>query len=393
MLSVSLKSGRDKSVRLGHPWIFSGGIAGLPQGLTPGDIVRVLDAHKEFLAYAYCNPRSQITLRVLERDENVGVDEAWLHGRIAAAIAARRGPGGLAHPSCRLIFSESDLLPGLIADKFGEHVVLQTLTAGMERWKEAAAAAVAELTGCTGVSERNDSSVRALEGLAPLEGVLRGEPMPAEHSIVENGLRFLVSAGGQKTGYYLDQRINRLVAASHAGGREVLDCFSYTGSFAVHCLQAGAKSVLRLDSSADALAVGEQNLALNGFDPADSPSRQGNAFEELRRFRDANRSFDLIILDPPKLAPTRSQAEKAMRAYKDINLFAMKLLVPNGILITFSCSSGVNAADFRTTVAWAAADAGREAQVIGRLGPPEDHPVLLSFPEGEYLKGLVLRVL
>ncbi len=394
LAAVVLKPGREKSVLHGHPWLFSGAATEVPGYIKSGDIVRVLDFHKKFLAYAFCNPKSQLLLRLLGHDEAQVPDEPVFIERIVTAITRRVTLLDDSHDACRLIFSESDLLPGFIADKFGDYIVVQTLTAGAERYKKVLADTLMENMKCKGVIEKNDSEAREREGLPMISGVLAGDDMPHDYAIIENGMRFLVNASeGQKTGYYLDQRNNRVAAARFARDRNVLDCFSYSGSFAVHCLKADAKSVLRIDSSAEALEAGVKNLELNGIDPGRAPSEKANAFELLRVYRDEGKQFDMVVLDPPKLAPTKTQAEKAMRAYKDINLLAMKLLSPAGILVTFSCSSGVSAEEFRTVVAWAASDAGRDAQIIGRLTQPEDHPVLLSFPESEYLKGLVVRVL
>lgn len=394
LAAVVLKPGREKSVLHGHPWLFSGAAAEVPGYIKAGDTIRVLDSHKKFLAYAFCNPKSQLLLRILGHDEVRVPDETVFIERIRSAIERRSTLLDASNNSCRLIFSESDLLPGLIADKFGDYVVIQTLTMGAERYKKFFADTIMQNMACKGVVEKNDAEAREREGLPLISGLLAGAEMPEDYSIVENGLKFFVNVSeGQKTGYYLDQRNNRAAAAAYARERTVLDCFSYSGSFALHCLKAGAKSVLRIDSSVEALDAGVKNLKLNGIDPGLAPSEKANAFELLRVYRDSGKQFDMVVLDPPKLAPTKTQAEKAMRAYKDINLLAMKLLSPSGILVTFSCSSGVSAEEFRTVIAWAASDAGREAQIIGRLTQPEDHPVLLSFPESEYLKGLIVRVL
>ncbi len=391
---VILRPGREKSVFHGHPWVFTSAIKDLPSQILPGDIVRVLDQKIGFLGYAFCNPKSRIALRILSRNESDFPNESFFSEKMSAAIGRRKIFNVTGHDSYRLFYSESDLIPGLIADKYGSFIVMQTLSAGAERFKSFFASALKEMTGASGVIERNDATVRGLEGLSPCSGVLTGAGMPADHVIEENGFRFYVNAEhGQKTGYYLDQKINRKIVGSYAKEKEILDCFSYSGSFAVHCLKGGARKVWRVDSSSSALERGTENLKLNDMDESLSPAVKANAFELLRTYREEGKQFDMIILDPPKLAPTKSQADKAMRAYKDVNMSAMKLLRPDGLLVTFSCSSGVSAEEFKTVTAWAASDAGRNVQIVERLGQPEDHPVLLSFPEGEYLKGLVLRVL
>jgi 23S rRNA (cytosine1962-C5)-methyltransferase len=289
----------------------------------------------------------------------------------------------------RLVYAESDGLPGLIVDRYGDMLVLQSLTAGCERWKEPLADILLEETGLSAIYERSDADVRALEGLPERTGLLRGNP-PEKTVITEYGLRFTVDlCTGHKTGFYLDQRQNRLRVRALAQGRDVLDCFCYTGGFTVNALAGGARSVVAVDSSALALALGRENLSINGLKAEAVEWRAEDVFQDLRKFRDEGRSFDMIILDPPKFAPTAAQAEKASRGYKDINLLAFKLLRPGGLLVTFSCSGGIEAALFQKIVASAALDAGVEAQIVEHLSQGPDHPVALNFPEGAYLKGLV----
>jgi 23S rRNA (cytosine1962-C5)-methyltransferase len=300
--------------------------------------------------------------------------------------------------AARLVYAESDGIPGLIVDRYADVLVLQSLTAGSENWKETIADLLLEATGLTTIYERSDADVRELEGLAPRVGPLRGAINHLPLTITENGLKFCVNLEtGHKTGFYLDQRLNRQRLRALAKGRDVLDCFCYTGGFTVNALAGGAKSVLSVDASADALALCRENVALNAL-PADRLSRvqsrghatlEGDVFQLLRKFRDEARSFDLIILDPPKFAPTAAQAEKAARGYKDINLLAFKLLRPGGILVTFSCSGGIDAGLFQKIIASAALDAGVEAQIVEHLSQAPDHPVALNFPEGAYLKGLI----
>jgi 23S rRNA (cytosine1962-C5)-methyltransferase len=291
--------------------------------------------------------------------------------------------------ACRLIHAESDGLPGLVVDRYADTLVAQFLSAGAESWRETLSDLLVELTGLQDLYERSDVDVRELEGLPVRTGALRGNP-PEKLTITENGLKFSVDlAAGHKTGFYLDQRPNRLRVRTLAKGREVLDCFCYTGGFTVNALAGGAKSVLSVDSSAQALSLARENLTLNGLPLERVEFRQEDVFFVLRFLRDSGRSFDLVVLDPPKFAPTAAQAEKAARGYKDINLLAFKLLRPGGFLATFSCSGGVDAALFQKIVASAALDAGVEAQVVEHLAQGPDHPVALNFPEGAYLKGLV----
>ena len=290
----------------------------------------------------------------------------------------------------RLIYAESDGIPGLIVDRYDDILVLQSLTAGSEYWKETIADILLEETSLKNIYERSDADVRELEGLPPRVGILRGSTIHSPLTITEYGLKFLVDIErGHKTGFYLDQRANRQRVRTFAQSKDVLDCFCYTGGFTINALAGDAKSVLSVDASAEVLALAKQNIELNNL-PIDKVNfLEGDVFQVLRKFHDENRSFDMIILDPPKFAPTAAQAEKAARGYKDINLLAFKLLRPNGILVTFSCSGGVDAALFQKIVAGAALDAGVDAQIIEHLSQASDHPISLHFPEGAYLKGLV----
>ncbi len=289
----------------------------------------------------------------------------------------------------RLIHAESDYLPGLVVDRYADTLVMQCLTTGVESWRELLADLLLEETRLKDIYERSDADVRELEGLPSRSGIIRGDA-PSTITISENDLKFLVNvATGHKTGFYLDQRISRQHVRALAQGREVLDCFCYTGGFTVNALAGEAKSVLAVDSSSAALSLVRENVALNGLPIHQVELREGDVFQVLRKLRDEGRAFDMIILDPPKFAATASQAEKAARGYKDINLLAFKLLRPGGILVTFSCSGGVDAALFQKIVAGAALDAGAAAQIIEHLAQAPDHPVALSFPEGTYLKGLI----
>ncbi len=391
MSALILKPGRERSLLRRHPWVFAGAVAHLEREVAPGATVEVLSSEGEFLARAAYSPRSQIRARVWTFDDEP-VEEHFLRARIRSALDLRRRLNLSQHADAyRLIHAESDGLPGLIVDRYGDVLVLQSLSAGSEFWKESVADLLLEETGLETIYERSDVDVRALEGLAPHSGLLRGrEAHLADRLLSEHGLRFRVDIEhGHKTGFYLDQRENRQRVRQLAAGREVLDCFCYSGGFTVHALAGGAESVLAVDASPQALALARENVVLNGFPIERTGLIEGDVFHVLRTLRDEGRSFDMIILDPPKFAPTAAQAGKAARGYKDINLLAFKLLRREGILVTFSCSGGVDAALFQKIVAGAALDAGVEAQIIARLSQAADHPVALHFPEGAYLKGLI----
>jgi 23S rRNA (cytosine1962-C5)-methyltransferase len=390
MPAVLLKPGREKSLLRRHPWLFSGAIQHVEDEPAPGGTVDLLSSSREFLARASYSPTSQIRARVWAFEDEP-VNKEFFRKRIRSALASRRELNiGEDTNATRLIYAESDGIPGLIVDRYGEVLALQSLTAGSEFWKETLADLLLEETGLPAIYERSDADVRELEGLEPRTGLLRGSISNLQFSILEHGLRYLVNLQhGHKTGSYLDQRENRLRVRELAGDKEVLDCFCYTGGFTVNALAGGAKSVLSIDSSADALALCEENVKLNELPVTRHTPLEGDVFQLLRRLRDENRSFDMIILDPPKFAPTAAQAERAARGYKDINLFAFKLLRPSGVLVTFSCSGGIDAGLFQKIIAGAALDAGVEAQIVAHLFQGPDHPISLHFPEGAYLKGLV----
>ncbi len=389
---LRLKPGREKSLRHRHPWVFSGAVDRVDGDPAPGDTVTLMAVDGTSLGRAAFSPSSQIRARVWSFDSRTPIDDAFFRQRIERAVAARRSMQDAQHTGCRLIHGESDGLPGVIADRYGDVVVLQLSSAGAERWRDAIADALGGATGATCIFERSDAEVRTIEGLEPRIGVLRGA-LPDPVSFTEDGLVYRANvAHGQKTGFYLDQRDNRRAVRALAAGREALNVFCYTGAFTLAALAGGATRVTSLDSSATALHEATENLAANPtLDPGRAEWVEGDAFGTLRKFRDAARSFDLIVLDPPKFAPTAAQVERASRAYKDVNLWALKLLRPGGLLATFSCSGGVDASLFRKIVAGAALDAGADATVIGRFGPGADHPVALAFPEGDYLKGLLIR--
>ncbi|MCW5876343.1 MAG: class I SAM-dependent methyltransferase [Anaerolineales bacterium] len=385
-----LKTGRERSLLRRHRWVFSGAVAELRDEAQPGATVQLRSAAGEFLAWAAFSPQSQIQARVWSWDEAEAIDAEFLRRRLQRAMAARRGLEAQTD-SWRLVHAESDGLPGLVVDQYGDVLVMQCLSWGAEAWRETFIELLAELVAPRAIYERSDADVRALEGLPERAGLAWGDlPEPALN-IREHDLAFGVDLqAGHKTGFYLDQRANRLLLRSLATGAQVLDCFAYTGGFAANALRGGATAVTLVEESETALQLARENMERNGLAVDAAEFLRGDAFQVLRRFRDEGRQFDVIVLDPPKFAPTKAQAERAARGYKDINLLALKLLRPSGRLLTFSCSGGVDAALFQKIVAGAALDAGADARILERLGAGPDHPVALNFPEGEYLKGLLI---
>ncbi len=392
--TLTLKPGREKSLLRRHPWIFSGAIDRVDGHPGSGATVDVVAADGKFLARAAFSPSSQIRARVWTFDPAQEVDAPFLRDRIRAATMRRSPLRDAQNTACRLVHGEADGLPGLIADRYSDTVVLQLSAAGPESWRETFVAALAEEPGIACVYERSDVEVRSLEGLAPRTGVLHGS-LPSDVTMREDGIAFRVDvAAGHKTGFYLDQRDNRRAVRALAAGRSMLNVFCYSGAFSLAGLAGGAASVLSIDSAGDALALARANLELNAELPANRATwKEGDAFTELRRLRDAAAQFDLIVLDPPKFAPTAAHAERAARAYKDINLLALKLLRMGGLLATFSCSAAIDAKFFSQIVAGAAQDAGTDAAILRRFAASPDHPVTLAFPEGEYLKGMLLQKL
>ena len=409
MNKIFLKSGREKSLLRRHPWIFSGAIAKIDGHPEPGETVEVCDSTGRFVARGAYSPDSQIRIRVWSWNPNEKVNSDFFMNRLKAAIGARFGlfidPESLyirsgdfvsmihALPSAvRLVNAESDGLPGFIVDRYGKSLVLQFLSAGAERWRQTLLDLLLELSKFECVYERSDVDVRKLEGLPSRAGTLVGH-QAEKITVEENNLYFVVDiANGHKTGFYLDQRVNRKIVQEISRGKEVLDCFSYSGGFTIHALAGGAKFVTAIDSSRNALEQARENLKINAISDERVDFLEADVFKQLRKFRDEARQFDMVILDPPKFAPTTSHVQKAARAYKDINLLALKLLRSGGILVTFSCSGGIDRSLFQKIVAGSALDAGVDAQIIQHLEQSPDHPVLLSFPESAYLKGLVLRV-
>ncbi|KVX80229.1 class I SAM-dependent rRNA methyltransferase [Burkholderia ubonensis] len=401
MQTVTLKPSKDKSLLRRHPWIYANAIDRVDGKPAPGATVIVRAHDGRFLARGAYSPHSQIRVRVWSFDENEPIDHAFFKRRVQRAVAHRNtmvsGTGAV-----RLVFGEADGLPGLIVDHYVEdsgtasprgQLVCQFMAAGVEAWKDAIVAALVGATGCPNVYERSDVSIREKEGLEQTTGVLAGDPPPATLITNENGVRYHVDVpNGHKTGFYVDQRDNRALVTQYANGRDVLNCFCYTGGFSLAALKGGAARVVSIDSSGDALALAQQNVVANGFDPARASWLDADAFKTLRRLVDEGDRFDLVVLDPPKFAPTRDSVDRAARAYKDINLSGFKLLRPGGLLFTYSCSGAIDMDLFQKIVAGAAADAKVDARILKRLGAGVDHPLLSAFPEGEYLKGLLLQI-
>jgi 23S rRNA (cytosine1962-C5)-methyltransferase len=390
--AVVLREGREKPVRNRHPWIFSGSVQRIAGDAEDGGLVRVIDSHGRYLATGYLNRRSQIVVRLLTWDAGEPVDASFWRRRLERAIASRarlaKDPSTDAY---RLVHAEADGLPGLIVDRYGKWLVIQCLTLGTACRRDEIVEALAQLLEPAGIYARDDAGVRLKEGL-PLEtGPLWGVEPPNRVDILEHDHRFRVDlVRGQKTGFYLDQRLNRLQTAAHCADAEVLNAFSYTGGFGVYAGRAGARLVVNVDSSSEALSLAEENIALNGS--AAQELVAGDVFEVLRGYRNEGRLFDLVILDPPKFATSQAQIRDAARGYKDANLLALHILRPGGLLATFSCSGLVSADLFQKIVFGASVDAGRDVQVVSRLSQGADHPVLLTFPESAYLKGLLCRV-
>lgn len=396
MAQLILMPGKERSAfKQHHPWVFAGSVGRLEGRARPGDTVEVLADNLRPLGRAAYSPKSQIRARFWTFDAEESIDDAFFKRRVASAVERRRAlPELRGQQGLRLIHAESDGLPGVIADQYGDTIVVQLTSAGADKWRNAIVAGLVKATGCARVYERSDSDVRGMEGLEPTTGWLYGEAPTTPLSIDENGVRLAVDVvGGHKTGFYLDQRDNRALLGQLAAGKDVLNCFCYTAGFSLQALAGGAASVLSIDSSGPALAQGKASLALNPQLPAERAHwQEADVFQALRDFKKEGRQFDLIVLDPPKFAPSASHAERAAKAYKDINVFGFKLLKPGGLLMTYSCSGGIGLELFQKIVAGAAHDAGREARIVRRLAGAADHPVALNFPEGEYLKGLLVQV-
>ncbi|WP_176079468.1 class I SAM-dependent rRNA methyltransferase [Paraburkholderia tropica] len=397
---VTLKPSKEKSLLRRHPWVYANAIDRVEGKPASGATVIVRAHDGRFLARAAYSPHSQIRARVWSFDENEPIDHAFFKRRVQRALAHRqamvRDTGAV-----RLIFGEADGLPGLIVDWYTEDVaqnprgqlVCQFMAAGVEAWKEAIVNALTSATGCPNVYERSDVSIRDKEGLEQITGLLAGDEPPETIIANENGVRYHVDVrNGHKTGFYVDQRDNRALVQTCAQDRDVLNCFCYTGGFSLAAMKGGAKRVVSIDSSGEALNTAQKNVQANGFDAGRATWLDADAFKTLRRLHEEGERFDLVVLDPPKFAASREHVDRAARAYKDINLTGFKLLRPGGLLFTYSCSGAIDAELFQKIVAGAAADAKVDARIIKRLGAGVDHPLLTAFPEGEYLKGLLLQI-
>lgn len=396
--SLSLKQGREKPIQNRHPWVFSGAIAGI-SGNDPGsgDLVDIISADGQWLAGAYYNPKSQIAARILSWEQKQAVDAMFWRSRLQQAFQLRQKlhlePETTAY---RLVNAEADGIPGLVVDKYSDFLVFQALTAGIDQRKELLISLLAEMLEPAGILERSDVSVRKKEGLAKVTGIRHGVSPPPEIVVSENDLSFIVDLyGGHKTGMYLDQRENRSIVCDrrYVEDREILNVFSYTGGFAAYAARNNARTIVNIDSSADALNVAQRNMVQNHWERPTDENINGDAFQELRKLNEMGRRFDMVILDPPKFAFSKKDIPAASRGYKDINMIAIQLLRPDGWLATFSCSGLVNVDLFQKILFGAAVDAGRQVQIIRVLGQAPDHPVLVTFPESSYLKGFFCRVL
>jgi 23S rRNA (cytosine1962-C5)-methyltransferase len=400
MKTIVLRAGKERSLQRRHPWVFEGAIVRGHAIAEAGETVRVEAADGQFLCWGAFSPLSMIRVRAWSFDAAQRIDAAFFEQRIAQALAMRaRLP--IASDALRLIHGEADGLPGLIVDRYADMLVGQFLSTGVERWKTVIVDSLLAATGLTRFYERSDAQVRDLEGLAQRTGWLRGDQdgssgtsTSTELTIAEHQWRLSLDvAEGHKTGYYLDQRDNRKKfadAVAHYGCKSVLNCYSYTGGFSVAALAGGATDVISVDSSGPALARANAHVLMNGFNPAHHQVMDADVNATLRTFLKDGRQFDAIVLDPPKFAPTAAHAERASRAYKDINRLALLLLAPGGLLFTFSCSGGIGPELFHKIVAGAGLDAQVDGFIIDRVGATPDHPQTICFPEGEYLKGLLI---
>lgn len=389
MAKAVLRKTRESRVRSGHPWVFASDIERVEGNFEPGNVVDVVSSHNTYLGRAFYNPKSQISLRMLTTHDET-VDEAFFRRRVQEAWDYRNQFCDPA--SCRLIFSESDFLPGLIVDKFGEYLVVQSLCLGIEKWKQSIVRDLAEIVHPKGIWERSDVPVRRLEGLEQTTGLLYGE-VPDSIDMVENGLRFVVDVkNGQKTGFFLDQKENRAAIAPLCKGARVLDCFCHNGSFSLHAAKYGAKSVLGVDISEEALEVARLNAENNGLSDVVTFEAH-NCFDHLRELTDAHEQFDVVILDPPAFTKTRAAVESALRGYKEINLRGMKLVRKGGFLVTCSCSQHVSPEQFRDMINQAARDSKTKLRLVENRTQGHDHPILPASPETQYLKCMILQVL
>jgi 23S rRNA (cytosine1962-C5)-methyltransferase len=393
MVVLSLKPHKEKSLIRHHPWVFSGALADTAMDMASGTTVDIRSKDGHWFGRGAFSPHSQISVRIWTFDPNEPVDDNFFQIRLQQSIQRRHQLlKGCSTTALRLVNAESDGLPGLTVDQYNDYLVMQCMSAGVERWKDEIVEQLNRLVPNIGIFERSDANVRLKEGLKPLKRVASGQQPPALLEIREENVKLMVDlVNGHKTGFYLDQRENRKEILPYVAEAEVLNCFSYSGGFTLYALAGGAKHVTNVEVSLPALELLQKNLAVNGFDPSLSDSVQGDVFEVLRQFVSQRRQFDLIVLDPPKFADSRSQLMSALKGYQDINRLAFKLLKPGGLLFTFSCSGLLDPGLFQKIVADAALDAQRKVQLIKKLGQAKDHPILFSFPEGSYLKGFICQ--
>lgn len=393
MGSLNLKKGRERSVQQRHPWIFSGAVDKIKDVKQNGELVEIRSFGGEVIAVASFSEFSQIIARVWSFDAHQQIDKDFFRKQIQTAKGIRSSLNQeISSNAFRLVNAEADHIPGLIVDKYDQFLVCQFLSAGAEFWREAILEILVEEFHPIGIYERSDTDSRTKEGLEKKTGIIYGEDPPSDLVITEDGVKYSVDIkSGHKTGFYLDQRENRRKIKNYSQGKDVLNCFSFTGGFGMNALLSGASKVTNIDSSAESLRIIEKNLLLNDLEPARSEQVEGDVFKVLRTFRDSGKSFDLIVLDPPKFAESKSQLEGALRGYKDINLLAFKLLRPGGILFTFSCSGHIVPELFRKVVSDAAIDSGKNVHQLEILQQSADHTVLMNFPESFYLKGLICK--
>jgi 23S rRNA (cytosine1962-C5)-methyltransferase len=394
MTLIRLKKTADSFIKRKHPWIFSGAIEKVEGNPSNGQTVQIFTSDKKLIGNGSFSPSSQIRVRVWSFNPEENIDADYFRRKISLAQSLREKIiDGSKTNAYRIINAESDGLPGLIVDRYADYLVCQFLSSGSEVNKEIIIEILNDTFKPTGIYERSDVEVRTKEDLQPTQGLLKGTVPDDLIEIRENGFKFLVDIkGGHKTGFYLDQTNNRALVSEFSRGKNVLNCFSYTGGFSVYALASGAQKVTQIESSSSALEIANKNIELNGLDISNIENINDDVFKVLRKFRDERKTFDVIILDPPKFAESTSQIQQASRGYKDTNLLAIKLFNPGGILFTFSCSGHISPELFQKIVAGAALDSGREVKIIRQLTQSADHPISLNFPEGLYLKGLVCIV-
>lgn len=394
MSKIILNKGKDKAAWQLHPWVFSGAIQKVVGDIKNGEVTSVYNIDNEFIAYGIYNNTSRVAVRLLEWNPANEINEEWWRKRVQKAVQNRAHLLHEKNDSVRLIFAEADFLPGLIADKYADFISIQVHSSGIEKVKSILIDELSKLLSPKGIYERSDLKSREHEGLPDTNGLLWGDLPPEFVDIVENGIHYKVNIiDGQKSGFYCDQRENRALTAQYVKDKKVLDCFCYSGGFTLNAFREGAAEVTSVDSSALAIDTLISNIKHNGFDITKHKAVQSDVNKYLRQLGEEGQKFDLIVLDPPKYAPSRSTLEKASRAYKDLNRRGLMLLESGGLLATFSCSGAMDIDTFKQVIAWAALDAGKEIQFIRQFSQPEDHPVRASFSEGEYLKGLLVRVL